>query len=70
MPKCPISCGECCDDWAYIEVLWHNNRHLDMDDLCPNLGPHGCLLPRSHRPKACRNHLCSRAKHVLSLKPK
>jgi Fe-S-cluster containining protein len=65
VPKCPISCGECCDQWVHIEVLWHDNRHLDMDDLCPNLGSDGCRLPRSHRPRACREHLCSRAKQVL-----
>lgn len=70
MPKCPISCGECCDQWAYIEVLWHNNRHLDMDDLCPNLGSKGCRLPRPHRPRICREHLCQRAKQVLALKTK
>jgi len=67
VPKCPISCGECCDHWIYIEVLWHNNRHLDMDDPCPNMGPHGCRLPRKHRPRICREYLCSRAKEALKL---
>jgi hypothetical protein len=70
VPKCPISCGECCDQWAHIEVLWHNNRHLDLDDPCPKLGPHGCRLPRKHRPRACREYLCSRAKEVLQLMAK
>jgi len=65
VPKCPISCGDCCDQWAYIEVLWHGNHHLSPDDPCPNLGPDGCVLPRSKRPKACREYLCDRARQVI-----
>jgi hypothetical protein len=65
VPKCPISCGDCCDQWAYIEVLWHGNHHLNREDPCPNLGPDGCILPRSKRPKACRDYMCSRAKQLV-----
>jgi hypothetical protein len=68
VPKCPISCGECCDQWAHVEVLWRKHRHLDMDDMCPHLGPDGCLLPRKHRPRVCREHLCARAREALAQK--
>ncbi len=69
MAKCPISCGDCCDEWAYVEVLWpHEGFHLNRDDPCPNLGADGCTLSRSKRPRVCLNHLCSRALHIL--KPK
>ena len=70
MPKCPILCGECCDQWAYISVLWHKHHHLHRDDLCPNLDPDGCRLPRKHRPRVGREHLCSRARQVLPHKSK
>jgi hypothetical protein len=71
MAKCPIGCGECCDDWAYIEALWtKEHRHLNRDDPCPNLGPQGCRLARSKRPRICLDHLCSRATMVLKLKIK
>jgi hypothetical protein len=65
MPKCPISCGECCDQWGYIEVLWRGNHHLHRDDPCPYLGPDGCQLPRGQRPKACKDYLCARAQQVI-----
>lgn len=69
MPKCPVGCGECCDDWSYIGELWTKERRktLNRDDPCPNLGPEGCVLPRNRRPKICREHLCARAKHALEV---
>ncbi len=65
MPKCPISCGECCDQWGYIEALYNKHRHLHKDDQCPNLGPDGCQLSRARRPKLCQDYLCARGRSML-----
>jgi hypothetical protein len=65
MPTCPISCGDCCDQWANVDILWdRNHRRRGRDDLCPHLGSDGCLLSRSRRPKVCLDFLCDRALKV------
>ena len=68
MPKCPIGCGECCDEWAYVEALWEKGKkYLRRGDPCPNLGASGCVLPRNQRPKVCRDHLCNRALQAIEM---
>ncbi len=66
MPRCPISCGDCCDQWADVDVLWNRNRgQLYRDEPCPHLGSKGCTLTRNRRPKVCLEFLCVLALHTI-----
>jgi hypothetical protein len=63
MSKCQISCGDCCDQWAYVDALWRKHRrHHRRDDPCPHQGTGGCELLRRRRPKVCQEFLCVRAR--------
>lgn len=67
--KCPIGCGQCCEQSGFDPVL--GKMTLPREDerkdkpSCPHYSKKGCKLPRRERPKDCTGFLCGVAAAVL-----
>lgn len=55
---CPVSCGQCCDDY-WREVVAGDG------DSCPYQTDSGCSLPLDSRPDGCATYLCDVGRMVL-----